>query len=160
MSKELKAIENLGVAELAAKTGDELLRLVDEAEAELEKARTMREWLESVIAYKYVYRTTQLRSEMQLEYGSVQFEDGVVKVTAEIPRAVTWDQKKLHAIARLIQEQGEDPAEFMDVAYDVPEDRFDVWPDVIQNSFKGALTIKAGHPSHRLSHLNKLSLLF
>lgn len=151
MSPDLQAVINMPMSDLSAKSGDELLQLVDEVEALLERARVLREWLESAIAYKYVYRATSLRAELHQEFGSVQFEDGQVKVTSEIPKAITWDQKKLNAIAHMIREQGEDPAELMDVQYTIPDARFDEWPEVIQSSFRPALSIKHGRPCYRLS---------
>lgn len=155
MSPELQAIINMPMSELSAKSGEALLALVDEAEALMEQARVLREWLESAIACKYVYKATSLRGELQQEFGLVQFEDGQVKVTSEVPRAVTWDQKKLNAIARLIREQGEDPEELMEVQYSVSDARFDQWPEVIQNSFRPALTIRQGRPNYRLTFNNK-----
>ena len=155
MSPELQAIINMPMSELSAKSGEALLVLVDEAEALMEQARVLREWLESAIACKYVYKATSLRGELQQEFGLVQFEDGQVKVTSEVPRAVTWDQKKLNAIARLIREQGEDPEELMEVQYSVSDARFDQWPEVIQNSFRPALTIQQGRPNYRLTFNNK-----
>ena len=151
MSPDLKAVINMPMSDLSAKSGDELLKLVDEAEALLEQATILREWLESAIACKYVYKATNLRAELQQEFGFVQFEDGQVKVTSEVPKASTWDQKKLSAIARMLREQGEDPESLMDVQYTIPDTRFDEWPEVIQNSFRPALSIRHGRPCYRLS---------
>ena len=71
MSPDLQSIINMPMSELAAKSGDELLTLVDQAEELLEKARVLREWLESAIACKYVYKASSLRSELQQEFGLV-----------------------------------------------------------------------------------------
>ncbi|WP_419535651.1 hypothetical protein [Endozoicomonas sp.] len=151
MSPELKAITNMPMSDLSAKSGGELLKLVDEVEALMEQSRVLREWLESAIACKYVYKASSLRAELQQEFGFVQFEDGEVKVTSEIPKAITWDQTKLNAIAQTIREQGEDPQSFMEVEYSVLDARFDQWPEVIQNAFRPALTIRHGTPRYRLA---------
>ena len=151
MISELKEILTLSVSDLAAKSGEELLKLVDSAEALLTETQRIRDWLESAIAYKYVYKATSIRSELQQEFGFIYFEDGAVKVTSEIPKAITWDQKKLTAIADTIRNQGENPEEFMEVQYTVLDARFDEWPEVMQNAFRPALTIEHGTPKYRLS---------
>ena len=151
MSMNLEDLLKLPVSDLAAKSGEELLVLVDNIEAQLEEAQRVRDWLESAIAYKYVYKATSIRSELQQEFGFIYFEDGVVKVTSEIPKAITWDQKKLAAIAETIRNQGEHPEEFMEVQYTVLDARFDEWPEVMQNAFRPALTIEQGTPKYRLS---------
>ncbi|WP_419835336.1 hypothetical protein [Endozoicomonas atrinae] len=147
----LKDLLKLPVSDLAARSGEELLVLVDNIEAQLEEAQRVRDWLESAIAYKYVYKATSIRSELQQEFGFIHFEDGVVKVTSEIPKAITWDQKKLAAIAETLRNQGAHPEAFMEVQYTVLDARFDEWPEVMQNAFRPALTIEQGTPKYRLS---------
>ncbi len=106
MSSDLRTILDMRISDLSAKSGEELLKLVDSAEAQLVETQKIRDWLESAIAYKYVYKATSIRSELQQEFGFIHFEDGVVKVTSEIPKAITWDQKKLAAIAETLRNQG------------------------------------------------------
>ena len=151
MTPDLQAIMNMPMSDLSAKPGDELLKLVDSLEALLTQTQQVRDWLESAIACKYVYKITSLRSELQHECGLIHFEDGAVKVTSEIPRSITWDQRKLDAIAKTIRGQGEDPQEFMEVQYTVPDTRFDQWPEVIKAAFRPALTVRQGVPNYRLS---------
>ncbi|WP_067521661.1 hypothetical protein [Endozoicomonas ascidiicola] len=151
MSPDLQAITNIRISDLSAKSGEELLKLVDSAEKQLVETQRARDWLESAIAYKYVYRSTNIRSELGQEFGFIHFEDGAVKVTSEIPKAITWDQKKLAAIAETIRNQGENPEEFMEVQYTVLDARFDEWPEVMQNAFRPALTIEQGTSKYRLS---------
>ncbi len=155
MSPDLQAILKMPMCDLSAKSSEELLRLVDRAESLLEKAQQVRDWLEAAIAHKYVYKATSIRTELEQDFGFVQFEDGRVKVTSEVHKAVTWDQKKLSAIAQTILEQGEQPESFMEVNYKVPDDRFDQWPEVIQNAFRPALSIKPGTPTYQLSPNHK-----
>ncbi len=151
MSSDLRTILDMRISDLSAKSGEELLKLVDSAEAQLVETQKIRDWLESAIAYKYVYKATSIRSELQQEFGFIYFEDGAVKVTSEIPKAITWDQKKLAAIAETIRRQGEDPEEYMEVQYTVLDACFDQWPEVIKDAFRPALSIGQGTSSYRLS---------
>ena len=155
MKSELQAISSIPVAELAARPAKELMALVADCDREIEEARVAKEWLESVIGYKFVYRSSQLRAELQQEFGEVEFEDDGVRVISDWPREVIWDQKKLSAIAACIRAQGEDPSEFLDIQYNVPEERFDYWPESIQRAFEAAFTIKAGRPTYRLVALSR-----
>ncbi len=151
MSSDLRTILDMRISDLSAKSGEELLKLVDSAEAQLVETQKIRDWLESAIAYKYVYKATSIRSELQQEFGFIYFEDGAVKVTSEIPKAITWDQKKLAAIAETIRRQGEDPEEYMEVQYTVLDACFDQWLEVIKDAFRPALSIGQGTSSYRLS---------
>ena len=155
MSTVIEEVVTMPVSELAAKSGVELIKLVDEADKQLEKARVLREWIKSAIAYKFVYRASQERSHLQQDIVEFDFEGDDVRVIADLPREVIWDQKKLSAIAECIKSQGEDPAEFLDIQYHVPEERFDYWPETIQRAFEAAFTIKAGRPTYRLVALNR-----
>ena len=155
MSIAIEEIVSMPVSELAAKSGVELIKLMDEADKQLEKARTLKEWIQSAIAYKYVYRASQVRAHLQQNFGEVEFDGDDVRMVADLPREVIWDQKKLSAIAECIKNQGEDPAEFLDIQYHVPEERFDYWPETIQRAFEAAFTIKAGRLTYRLVALNR-----
>ena len=142
-------------SELASKSGLELVRLLEENQQAIDRLIQSREWLESVVAYKYVYRASQLRAELEQSFGEVVFEDDGVQVVVDLPREVVWDQKKLRAIAECIRAQGEDPGEFLDIQYHVPEERFDYWPETIQRAFEAAFTIKPGSPTYRLVALGR-----
>ena len=124
--------------------------MLNDAEQALSQLRVQKEWLESVVAHKYVYRAAQVRSQQQQEYGEVEFDDDGVKVLVDLPRDISWDQGKLRAIAQRIQEQGEDPSEFLDIHYSVSQDKFDQWPQHIRRSFEPALQIKTGRCTYRL----------
>ena len=155
MSEALDDIKGVGIADLAAKSGVELVALLNDAQMVIDRMKVYENWIKSAIAYKYVYRASQMRSHLQQDFGEIEFEGDDVRVIADLPREITWDQNKLSAIAECIKAQGEDPAEFLDIQYHVPEERFDYWPETIQRAFEAAFTIKAGSPSYRLVALNK-----
>ncbi|KEQ17149.1 hypothetical protein [Endozoicomonas numazuensis] len=150
MSSELENIQGMGVAELAARSGEELAKLEKEVERGLSHLAVQKEWLASVIAYKYVFKASQIRAQLQQEFGEISFEDEGVRVLVDLPREVSWDQQKLKAIAQRIQEQGEDPSEFLDVHYSVPQEKFDRWPQEVRRSFEPALQVKPGRCTYQL----------
>ncbi len=150
MSSELENIQGIGVAELAARSGEELATLVKDTEKALSQLQVQKDWLESVIAYKYVFKASQVRAQLQQDYGLINFEDDGVRVLVDQPREVSWDQAQLKIIAQRILEQGEDPSEFLDVHYSVPQEKFDQWPQEIRRSFEPALQIKQGRCTYKL----------
>ncbi|KEQ18099.1 hypothetical protein [Endozoicomonas numazuensis] len=150
MSSELENIQGLGVAELAARSGEELATLVRDTDKALAQLQLQKDWLESVVAYKYVFKASQARAQLQQEFGEISFEDEGVRVLVDLPREVSWDQQKLKTIAQRIQEQGEDPSEFLDVHYSVPQKKFDCWPQEVRRSFEPALQVKPGRCTYKL----------
>ncbi|WP_422137669.1 hypothetical protein [Endozoicomonas sp. ALC020] len=150
MSSEQENIQSMSVAELAARSGEELATLVKNTDKALAQLQVQKDWLESVIAYKYVFKASQIRAKLQQEFGEISFEDEGVGVLVDLPREVSWDQQKLKTIAQRIQEQGEDPSEFLDVHYSVPQGKFDLWPQEIRRSFEPALQVKPGRCTYRL----------
>ena len=87
--------------------------------------------------------------------GIVHFDDGRVRVTAELPKRVEWDQKRLAEIVRRIAEGGEDPAEYVETAYRVSETKFNAWPESLKSAFAPARTLKTGKPGFRLALLEE-----
>ncbi|WP_252177217.1 hypothetical protein [Endozoicomonas sp. 4G] len=150
MSSELENIKGMGVAELAARSSEELATLVRDTDEALAQLQLQKEWLKSVIAYKYVFKASQVRAQLQQEFGEISFEDEGVGVLVDLPREVSWDQQKLKAIAQRIQEQGEDPSEFLDVHYSVPQEKFDRWSQEVRRAFEPALQVKPGRCTYQL----------
>ena len=70
---------------------------------------------------------------------------------ADLPKCVDWDQEKLATLVERIRAEGDDPAEYVDVAIKVPERKFAAWPSHIRSAFEDARTVRTGKPSIRLS---------
>ena len=72
-------------------------------------------------------------------------------VVADLPKRVEWDQAQLAALVKRIRAEGDDPAEYVDVAFKVPERKYAAWPTGIRSAFEGARTVKTGKPVFRLN---------
>jgi hypothetical protein len=46
-------------------------------------------------------------------------------------------------VARIIA-AGDDPAQYVDIAYKVPERKYGAWPDAIREGFEPARTVRTG----------------
>jgi hypothetical protein len=81
----------------------------------------------------------------------VHFDDGNVRITADLPKKIEWDQTRLAEIARRISESGDDPKQYVEITFRVSETKFNAWPDTLKSSFNAARTVKTGKPSYRLA---------
>ena len=82
--------------------------------------------------------------------GTVRIEDAGVVVIADLPKKVTWDQDRLAAMAARIADSGDDPTEYLEIAYRVPERRFSAWPEAMREGFASARSESTGKPVFRL----------
>ncbi|HSG34279.1 MAG TPA: hypothetical protein VLA37_07065, partial [Sphingomonadaceae bacterium] len=73
-----------------------------------------------------------------------RFEDGDFTVVADLPKRVDWDQDGLAGMVARIRDAGDDPAEFVDVAFKVPERKYAAWPEAIRAGFEPARTVRPG----------------
>jgi hypothetical protein len=74
-----------------------------------------------------------------------------VRITADLPKKVEWDQAKLNDITRRIAANGEDPAEYVEISYRISETKFNAWPETLKSAFAPARTLKTGKPGFRLA---------
>ena len=145
---DLRAIP---IGEIAMLPADQLALLQGDAEAALRAAKGLKDWLEAAIALRYADRAAQLRHAEGKDTGTVRFDDGPVTVVADIPKKVDWDQAHLARLVERIRAGGEDPADYVDIAYRVPERKHSGWPTPIREAFAAARTVKTGKASYRLA---------
>lgn len=139
------------ISTLAELSSDSLFRLKNDASDQLAMAKALCEQVDRVLEHRYNTEAQQQRLSVGKDTGVVHFDDGDVRISADLPKRVTWDQKKLDEIAKRIAASGEDPGQYIDISYKVSERKYDAWPDNLKSSFAGARTLKTGKPSFRLS---------
>lgn len=140
--------------DLANLSAETLLQLRSHASQLSLLADTVTERLDSALQLKYTTRAHALRLAVGKDTGVVHFDDGEVRITADLPKRIEWDQKKLADIVRRIVTSGEDPAQYVDTTYRVSETKFNAWPGSLKGAFAAARTLKTGKPSFRLSLTN------
>ena len=74
----------------------------------------------------------------------MRFDDGDFTVIADLPKRVEWDQGQLAAMVARIRAAGDDPAQYVDVTYRVPERKYAAWPEAIRKGFEPLLLIPIG----------------
>ena len=85
------------------------------------------------------------------DFGTAHISDGPLRIKFELPKKVSWDQKKLKAIAERIVASGEAVESYLDVKLAVPESRYTNWPPALQQQFADARTVEAGKAVFDLS---------
>ncbi len=147
----LDAARYLPVCDLLALPAPHLALLQEEARTSLEAAKRLQDWIEGIIAVRYGERAIALRAEQRKDAGTVRFVDGDVTIVADLPKRVEWDQDKLAAVVERIRAAGDNPAEYVEVSYKVPERAYTSWPEHIRTTFTGARTVRTGRATFKLS---------
>ncbi len=150
MSLSLEKSQTLTVGELSSQSALDLMQVQAEAADYLRNAKQLKEWIDGAIALRYEQKANDLRAQLGKDTGTVNFDDEGVRVSAELPKKPVWDQKQLAEMANRIREGGDDPKDFIDVAYKISERKYTAWPAYLQASFKPARTLKIGKPTFRL----------
>lgn len=137
--------------DLAAYPSEVLFQLKNDASDQQAVAKARTDHIDRAIELKFADRAHGLRMEAGKDTGVVHFDDGRVRITADLPKKVDWDQAKLAEITRRIAANGDDPAQYVEISYRVSETKFGAWPESLKSAFVQARTLKTGKPSFRLA---------
>jgi len=130
----------------------ELLFSIKNAAADLlASGKAMSDHIDQAIDFKWSERARNLRHDAGKDTGVVHFDDGNVRVTADLPKKVDWDQARLAEITRRITDSGDDAKQYVEISYRVSETKFNAWPETLKSAFEAARTVKSGKPSYRLA---------
>ena len=138
------------IGHLSRLSSEELFALKHEAACGLIAAKSLVAHLDQALNSKYQDRAQRLRLEAGKDCGAVTFTDERVKITAELPKQVEWDQALLASTAKRIAQNGDDPAEFIETSYRVSETKYNAWNAALRKAFDPARTVKTGKPAYKL----------
>ena len=136
---------------LAQQPAELLFSFKNSAADLLTDAKSLCDHIDQAIDFKWNERARFLRHEVDKDTGIVHFDDGNVRITADLPKKIEWDQTRLAEIVRRISESGDDPKQYVEITFRVSETKFNAWPDTLKSSFNAARTVKTGKPSYRLA---------
>ncbi len=143
------------VGDLALQSSELLYQFKNDAADLLALAKATVDHLDRALDLKYAKRAHELRLAAGKDTGVVHFDDGQVQVTADLPKKVEWDQKKLADLVRRMTANGDNPAEYVEISYRVSETKFNAWPETLKSAFTPARTLKTGKPGFRLALLKE-----
>ena len=144
-------LHELSVSQLVALPGDSLQEfdiLLNEMQTKIKQARDR---LSAALEQRYGEKGRATLVASGRDFGVAHLSDGPLRVTYELPKRVSWDQKQLAEIAERIVAAGERVQDFMEVDLSVSENRFNNWPPTLKDQFQAARTVKPGKASFRLA---------
>lgn len=121
---------------------------LDELIAWAKKAKVK---LDTALEQRFGEQARHSLLESGRDFGTTHFDEGPLRVTFDLPKRVSWDQKKLADIAERVVAAGERVQDYMDVELSVSESAFNNWPPALKDQFAPARTVKPGKPSYRLT---------
>lgn len=151
MTLSLEQALAISINELSTQKPELLSELKNAASDCLNFAIATSEHVDHAIDLRYREYADRLRTTMCKQTGVVHFDDGNVRITADLPQEIEWHQVRLAEIARRLQANGKNPADYIDHSFSVAEAKFNAWPDSLKNAFIPARTVKNGTPTYRLA---------
>lgn len=148
-------VVSIPATELAAFDARSVFQLKTHAVDRLATAKAEVDHIEHALNLKYAERAKHLRLVAGKDSGVVHFDDGDVRITADLPKKVEWDQALLANLDARIAANGDNPREYIDVSYRVSEAKFNAWAAALREQFIPARTVKVGKPSFRLALLSE-----
>ncbi len=136
---------------LSEHSSEFLFHLKNDAVDLLTAAKAMVEHVDHALDLKYSTRAKELRLAAGKDTGVVHFNDGHVRITADLSKKIDWEQKQLAEIVRRIASNGDDPTQYVEITYRVSEAKFSAWPETLKSAFAPARTLKTGKPGFRLA---------
>lgn len=137
-------LPSLSGAEIAALPVELLAILQREIDERLKRDKAAKTRFDAALAIRYATRAAEERQVQAKDTGTVRFDDGDFTVIADLPKRVEWDQDRLAAMVARISDAGDDPAEYVDLTFKVPERKYAAWPEAIRQGFEPARTVRPG----------------
>lgn len=137
-------LQVLPLQEIARFPVDLLATLQHDANERLSQAKFLKARLDGALESRFSARAAEARQAHAKDTGTVRFPEGDFIIVADLSKRVDWDQDRLAAVVERIRSAGEDPAEYVDIAFKVPERKYAAWPDAIRTTFEPARTLRPG----------------
>ena len=157
MSLSLDNARHFSVADMVKLPARDLMQLQSEAAKNLQASKALKDWIEGVITLKYESQTQSLRTQMGKDTGMVHFDDDGIRVTADLPKKVEWNQHQLAELAQRIVANGDNPEQYLEITYKVAERKYTAWPEHLRSQFAPARTLKTGKPTFKLTATQETS---
>ena len=137
-------LPGLGLQDIAVLPIELLAILQREVDERLKCSKAAKARLDGALEVRFAARAAEIRSASGKDTGTVRFDDGDFTIVADLPKRVDWDQHRLAAMVERIRAAGDDPAEYVEISFKVPERNYVAWPDAIRQGFEPARTVRTG----------------
>ena len=137
-------LPRLGPQDIALLPVALLADLQREVDDRLKRCKAAKARLDAALEIRFADRAAEERRAAGKDTGTVRLVDGDFTVIADLPKKVEWDQDRLAAMVERIRAAGDDPAQYVDVAFKVPERKYAAWRAAIRAGFEPARTVRPG----------------
>ena len=137
-------LPGLGLQDIAQLPVELLAILQRDVDERIKRDKAAKARLDGALTVRYATRAADERQAAGKDSGTIRFDDGDFTVVADLPKRVDWDQDRLAAMVERIRAAGDDPAQYVDIAFKVPERKYAAWPDNIRAVFEPARTVRTG----------------
>lgn len=144
-------LNKLSIGQLANLPHHQLHEVDTNLDQVIDWAKKARLKVDTALEQRYGDQARKNLTESGRDFGTAHVVDGPLRVTLDLPKRVSWDQKQLGAIAERVVASGERVQDYMDVTLSVSECRFNNWPPALKGQFAPARTVKAGKASFLLT---------
>jgi hypothetical protein len=152
---QINDVGAMPIADIIQLPAEHLALLQEDASANLEAAKRLKDWIDGAITHRYAERAINARRTEHKDTGTIRFLDDTVTVVADLPKKIDWDQALIAEVIERIRAGGDDPAEFVEISFKVPERKYTAWPESIRATFAPARTVKTGKQTFRLTINNE-----
>ena len=145
-------IAEMSVSQLANLPAQQLVEVdtnLDQAIAWLKAARTK---LDGALDQRFGAQGRESLRADGRDFGTSRIKADGLHVKFDLPKKVSWDQKKLKILAERIVASGEAIESYLDIKLSISEARYTKWPPALQQQFSDARTVEAGKPSFVISN--------
>ena len=137
-------LPGLGLQDIAQLPVELLAILQRDVDERIKRDKAAKARLDGALTVRYATRAAEARRACGKDTGTVRLADGDFTVVADLPKRVEWDQAQLAAMVERIRAAGDDPSEYVEISFKVPERAYAAWPEAIRQGFEPARTVKTG----------------
>jgi len=137
-------LPGLGLQDIAVLPIELLVILQREIDERLKCCKAAKARLDGALEIRFAARAAEERQTQAKDTGTVRFDEGNFTIVADLPKRVDWDQNRLAAMVERIRAAGDDPAEYVEISFKVPERNYVAWPEAIRQGFEPARTVRTG----------------
>ena len=139
---QINDVGAMPIADIIQLSAEHLALLQEDASANLEAAKRLKDWIDGAITHRYAERAINARRTEHKDTGTIRFLDDTVTVVADLPKKIDWDQDLIAEVIERIRAGGDDPAEYVEISFKVPERKYTAWPESIRATFAPARTVR------------------
>lgn len=143
----LSQVPQLTLDTVAKLSAEELAALCDEAKLAKRRLEKATSWLHAALVRRYGDQAQEQRNGLGKDTGMVRFVDDGFDVSFDLPKRVSWNQKELAGVVRIMREQYDtDPSNYIDQKLSVSEAVYASAPTLLKDLLEPARTVKTGKP--------------